>query len=258
MSYALITGASKGIGKAISEALAKRKVNLLLSARSEQLLKTSAEDLKKKFGIDAQYFPADLSLPESAAALATWCKKNNFPINILVNNAGYGLWGDFMELTLEEQLSMLHINTASIISLTHLLLPELIKNTPSYILNIASTTAYQAIPRFAVYSASKTFIVSFSRALNRELKKSGVSVTCLSPGTTDSGFIDRARMKAMEEIAAKFSMPAETVAEFGVKAMFARKKEVVPGFSNVTGAIAAKFLPKDVVEGIAQNLYRKR
>ena len=258
MSYALITGASKGIGKAISEALAKRKVNLLLSARSEQLLKTSAENLKAKFGIDVQYFPADLSLPDSASALAAWCKKNNFPVNILVNNAGYGLWGDFMELTLEEQLSMLHINTANIITLTYLLLPELIKNKPSYILNIASTTAYQAIPRFAVYSASKSFIVSFSRALNRELKKSGVSVTCLSPGTTDSGFIDRARMKAMEEIAAKFSMPAETVAEFGVKAMFARKKEAVPGFSNVTGAIAAKFLPKDVVEGIAQNLYRKR
>jgi uncharacterized protein len=259
MAYALITGASKGIGKALAENLAKRKYNLLLISRTEKLLAELAAELQNKYGITVLYYPIDLSAPNGAEDVMQWCKKGGYDINVLINNAGYGLHGAFAGLPLDDQLNMMSLNMNTYISMTHKALPLLKQQQgKSYILNIASTAAYQAVPYLSVYSATKAFVLSFSRALRHELKGTNVSVTCLSPGAVDTNFMERAGMDKVKKIvkqANKFNMNAADVAEFGIKAMLQGKAEVIPGFSNKIGAFANRLLPKSLVEGVAKGLY---
>lgn len=259
MSYALITGASKGIGKEIAVSLAKRKYNLLLVARTESLLSEIAKELQNKYGVSVQYNAIDLSAADGAEDIIAWCKKDGYDISVLVNNAGYGLHGAFEKLSLDEQLNMMWLNMSSMVQLTHLALPLLKSHSgKSYILNIASTAAYQAVPYLGVYSATKAFVLSFTRALRLEMKASNVSVTCLSPGAVETHFMERAGMDKVNKIvkqAKKFEMQAPEVAEFGVKAMLNGKSEVIPGFGNKIGAYSNRFLPKSIVEGVAKGLY---
>src|SRR5690606_17058670 len=136
----------------------------------------------------------DLASPQAAKKLKEFCEKNSFDADTLVNNAGYGVWGKFGELALDTQLDSLQVNATTLVQLTHEFLPMLTanakKNGAAYVLNVSSTTAYQAIPTFAIYAASKSFVLSFSRALHHELKPEGVRVTALVPGATETGFID--------------------------------------------------------------------
>ena len=257
MEYALITGASKGIGKAIAYELAKRKKNLLLIARSSDLLKELAEDIRKKHAVEVDYFAIDLSEADSAHRLKQWIVDKNYPVTILVNNAGYGLWGRFDELTLEEQNNMLRLNMSTLVNLTYELLPILKKAKKSYILNVASTAAYQAVPTLSLYAASKAFVLSFSRGLKIELKKTPVSVTCISPGPTTSDFVNRARMSnPIQKKAEQFSMTAEKVAEIAINGLFSGKAEIIPGFSNKFITKITSFIPKWLPEKIAEDLYK--
>lgn len=153
----------------------------------------------------------------------------------------------------------MRLNMGSLVKLTHLTIP-LLRQHPgkSYILNVASTAAYQAVPYLGVYSATKSFVLSFTRALRQEMKGSNVSVTCLSPGTVETHFMERAGMEKVEKIAkqaAKFNMQADVVAEFGINAMLKGKVEVIPGLANKVGAFANRLLPKNAVEGVAKGLY---
>lgn len=259
MAYALITGASKGIGKEIAISLAKRNYNLLLIARSEKLLKELAEELHVKYRVEVFYNAIDLSSADAAEDIITWCNKGGYDVSVLVNNAGYGLHGPFEKLSLDDQLNMMWLNMSAVVQLTHLVLP-LLRRHPgkSYILNVASTAAYQAVPFLGIYSATKAFVLSFSRAIKRELKGSNVSVTCLSPGTVATLFMERAGMDKVKKIARqakKFEMQADVVAEFGVRAMLKGKGEVIPGFGNKVGAYSNRILPKAVVEGVAEGIY---
>ncbi len=257
MEYALITGASKGIGKAIAYQLAKKKINILLVARSEDLLKELAQDIKKIHSVDADYFATDLSDPNAAQHVRQWCLQKNYAINILVNNAGYGLWGRFDTLTLEEQNNMLRLNMSTLVNLTYELLPTLKAAKKSYILNVASTAAYQAVPTLSLYAASKAFVLSFSRGLKIELKNTPISVSCISPGPTTSDFVNRARMgSAIQKKAEQFSMTAEKVAEIAISGMFSGKAEIIPGISNKLTAKITSFIPKWLPEKIAENLYK--
>jgi len=259
MSYALITGASKGIGKELAVCLAKRKYNLLLVARTEPLLKEIAKELEQTYGVSVQYNAIDLSAADGADDIISWCQKGGFDVSVLVNNAGYGLHGAFEKLSLDEQLNMMWLNMSTMVQLTHLALPLLKRHSgKSYILNIASTAAYQAVPYLGVYSATKAFVLSFTRALRQEMKGSNVSVTCLSPGAVETHFMERAGMDKVNKIvkqAKKFEMQPEVVAEFGIKALLSGKAEVIPGFGNKIGAFANRLLPKNAVEGVAKGLY---
>src|SRR6185295_3398585 len=125
MPYALITGASKGIGKAFAESLAKRKIDLLLVARTESLLKQLGDDLKKQYGVAVQYLAIDLSLHDSPQKISQWIGENNFDVQILINNAGYGLWGNFSELSLQEQNEMITVNISTMVNLTYLVIPKM-------------------------------------------------------------------------------------------------------------------------------------
>ena len=248
-SYAIVTGASKGIGKEMAILLAEKGYKLLLIARSVVELEALAATLHG----EALFFAIDLSEPGAAKKVAEYCK--DLPVSILVNNAGYGLWGNFEQSALAQQVNMLQLNINAVVELTHYLLPRL-KKQPSYILNVSSTAAYQAVPTLALYAASKAFVLSFSRALRMELKDS-VSVSCLCPGPTDTGFAKRAGMEALADIAEKFNMRPNEVAKIGVEGMFKKKAEIIPGFLNKLSAIGARHINKALIEHITAGLYKK-
>ncbi len=257
MSYALITGASKGIGKAFAYELAEKGYSLLLTARSEKLLTEIANDIRAKYKVEVKVYAADLSSPDSPAAILRWVENSEVDLSILINNAGYGLWGKFNSMALSEQLNMLELNVTALIKLTHLLLPQLLKQKKSYLLNVASTTAYQAIPAMAVYGASKSFVVNYSRALKHELKDTSVSVTCLSPGSTATEFMDRAGINdtKIRKQAEQVNMTPEAVAKIAMAGLFKGETEIIPGVANKATFLAAKFLPKILIEKIAANIY---
>lgn len=255
--YALITGASKGIGKAIAYELAKEGYPLLLVARSEVELKALSDALQIKYGIiNAPFLSIDLSANGASFKVTDWIKTNNYPIGFLVNNAGYGVWGDFSESTLTDQLGMMQLNMNVVVELSHLLVPILSQEKQAYILNISSTAAYQAVPTLAVYSATKAFVLSFTRALRFELAQTSISVTCFSPGPVATGFASRAGLDAFSKMAEKFNMQPDEVAKMAVKAMFSKKSEVIPGFTNIISVYANRVLPKAFIEKTAAGIYK--
>jgi uncharacterized protein len=254
--YAVITGASKGIGKAIAIELAKRNYNLVLVARSEKLLLEVKKEIQTKNEVSIETLALDLSTSDSASKLLAFCESKQLIVSILINNAGYGLSGKIDKHSIEDNSNMIQLNVLSLTQITQTFLPILEKNGPSYILNVASTASYQAIPGLAVYSATKAYVLSFSRALYHELKSRGISVTALSPGPTATEFSDRAQigekgLKAAEKV----NMTAEDVAKIGVDALFAKKPEVVTGILNKIGAVGAGLLPKFLAEKIAGSIY---
>ncbi len=256
MTYALITGASKGIGKAIAEELAKRSFNVLLVARNEESLKQVAAGIAEKYKVHADYLVMDLSLHTAAQHIYDWCAKKNYDIQVLVNNAGYGLSGSFEKYTTAENTDMMQVNMMAPVQLCGLFLPALRRQPKAYILNVASSAAYQAVPGLSLYAATKAFVLNFSRGLRQELRKTGVSVTCVCPGSTDTDFPFRAQIgeKGMKT-AQKVNMTPASVAGIAVESMLAGKAEVITGIINKLGAFMVWLLPKGIVERTAMKIY---
>ena len=258
MNYALITGASKGIGKAFAHELARRKNNVLLIARSEDLLVALAEDIRNKYGVEVGYKSIDLTDSKSATELVEWCRSNNYEVNILINNAGFGLWGTFGELPIEGQLEMMNLNMSALVSLTHYFLPLLAKSKRSYILNVASMVSFLAVPHFSIYAATKAFVLSFSRSLRFDVADMGIKVSCLCPGATESEFLKVAGMESVGKRAESVYMSAEEVAEIGIRGMMKGKTEIVPGMVNKIAAKGMWATPRTIVETIAAKFYKGR
>ena len=259
MAFALITGASGGIGLEIAYELAQRKIDLLLVARSEENLLAAKKNISDKYGVRVEYLSSDLSSTEGVHAVLNWISKNNFEINILVNNAGYGIWGKVEQTPWEQLNNMMRLNMISVVELCHALLPELKKHKQSYIMNIASTASYQAVATMATYAATKSFVLLFTRGLRKELSETNVSVTCVSPGTTATSFVDRAGMnETLKKRADKFSMTSNEVARTAVRGMFNKKAEVLPGFMNWFSVQMTYLLPKAIPESIAEGLYKTK
>ena len=259
MSYALITGASKGIGKEIAYELARMKYDLILVARSEDLLKELSQNLSGEFGVKCIPVSADLTTEAGIEKTIASVNPEQMDLSILVNNAGYALWGRFDELDMKSINSLININVFLPANITHRLLPILKKSSQSYILNIASTSAYQAVAKLSVYSACKSFMILFSRALHYELKGTNVSVTCVSPGTTDTNFMNAAGMhsESIRKKADKVKMSPKDVAKIAVHSMFKKKNEVIPGWLNKISVAMIPFVPKSVTEKIAASIYEK-
>ena len=254
--YALITGASSGIGRSLACQLASRGYNVLLTSRSENKLKEFAALIHNEYGVDALYYAVDLSEESAPARISSWCTSLAILPNILVNNAGYGLWGSFDKLDLDGQVNMHRLNTEAVIRLTYAVLPLLKQHDQSYILNISSTAAYQPVPTLALYAAGKSFVLSFSRALRFELKDSQVSVSCLCPGPTATGFAHRAGLDALAKLAEKFNMSPDRVANDGLNGLFKRKAEIIPGLLNRLSAFGARHAPDTVVDWVTSRLYK--
>ena len=257
-TYALITGASKGIGRALAIQLAKKGYPVLLVARSADELKALAAEITATYQVQAQWLAIDLSESDAPEQVIKWCTDNSYAVSVLINNAGYGLWGSFETVDIEGQLNVIGLNINTLVKLTHGFIPLLKQQAQAYILNVGSTAAYQAVPTLAVYSATKAFVLSFTRALRYELKGSPISVSCLSPGPTDTDFAHRAGLDAFADLAAKFNMQPNEVAVIGLKGLFNKKVEIVPGLLNKISVIGARHLPKALIEKIGGDLYKSK
>lgn len=256
MKYALITGASKGIGKAMAEILAEKKHNLILIARSSDLLAALAQSLKSKYQIETAWLAVDFTETGAAYKIQDWCKENNYSIDILINNAGYGLSGPFENYASKEHTDMMQVNMTVLVELCSLFLPELKTAPKAHILNIASSAAYQAVPGLSLYAASKAFVLSFSRGLQYELRHTSVRVTTICPGGTETDFANRANLNQKARKAGeKLNMSAAEVAKMAIEAMFAGKTEKITGFVNQLGAAFVWLLPKKLVEKTAAGIY---
>jgi short-subunit dehydrogenase len=253
---ALITGASGGIGHELAKLFARDHHNLVLVARSTSKLNQFADELQRQFGIVARAIACDLSAPGAAQALFDQVQGENLAIDFLVNNAGYGAHGDFAQIPLDEAMGQIQLNITALTALTKLFLDSMIQRRSGRILNVASTAAFQAGPLMAVYYASKAYVLSFSEALANELKPTGVTVTCLCPGPTETGFQERASMGNARLV--KFGMmSAKAVALEGYRGMLAGKPLVIAGFRNWLVAESVRFAPRRMVTAVSRKLAEK-
>jgi short-subunit dehydrogenase len=256
MKYALITGASKGIGKSMAEILATKKKNLLLIARSGDLLQNLAQNLKQQYQIETDWLSVDFTEDGASQKIYQWCLDKNYSIDILINNAGYGLSGPFESYSSKEYMDMMQVNMNVVVELCSLFLPILKQATEAHIMNIASSAAYQAVPGLNVYAASKAFVLSFGRGLQYELRRTNVRVTTICPGGTDTDFANRANLiEKARKAGDKLNMTSEEVAKQAINAMFAGKTEKITGFINQIGAAFVWLLPKKLVEKTAAGIY---
>ena len=257
MAYALITGASKGIGKALAFELAKNKFDILITARSATLLGEVAAAIRMEHDVQVHFLALDLSDQNAPQQLFNWCVENKFPIAVLANNAGFGLSGPFEKIPLAETTNLLQLNIVAPTQLCSLFIPLLKQQTQSYILNTCSSSAYQAVPMLNVYAASKAYILRFTRALKHELSDSPISVTCLSPGPTDTDWAKSANVgEKVLKMADKLNMSPQKVAAVAVRAMLNKRTEVIVGFTNKLGAFMAWLLPDGFIEKTTARLYK--
>ncbi|MGH9353634.1 MAG: SDR family NAD(P)-dependent oxidoreductase [Terriglobia bacterium] len=215
MAYALVTGASSGIGECFARALAKRHSNLALVARSGEKLKALAEELSAAYAVKAETFALDLSEPGAAQKLVEMLKSRGIEVDLLVNNAGFGAQGEFWKVSLEKQEQMLRLNVHALLELTHLLLPPMVARRSGGVINVSSTASFQPLPYTSVYAASKAFVTSFSTGLAEELRPHGVKVITLCPGTTRTKFFEAGEYSTVR-LRGGFQTP-EKVAEAGLK-----------------------------------------
>jgi short-subunit dehydrogenase len=254
--YTLITGASKGIGKAIAREAATRKQNVILAARSQNLLTELATELSAT-GIDVQTIAIDLLKDTSHTELFNEIEKRGLNVNILINNAGMGNYGKFYKLPLEDHLITMRLNNEVMVRMAH----EFItrnkgKEHRCYLLNTASTASYQPVPKMTIYAATKAFMLFFSQGIRFELRRSNISVSALCPGPTESQFFEPAKMDEIWHKNAKYMMTAESVARIALDGTLKRKAVIIPGFFNKLGAVAAKLSPQTLATQASGMLFK--
>lgn len=251
---ALITGASSGIGEAFARELAKRGMNLVLTARSEEKLTTIAVEIATAYGVETHVFAGDLSEKQTPFELFQFTRKNNLAIDLLINNAGFGKWGHFLSENSSVYEDMLEVNINAVVKLTHLFLPPMLASGAGGIINVASTGAFQPCPYIATYAASKAFVLSFSEALYGEFYKKGITVTALCPGNTATRF----QAVAGADTRDMYIEPAEKVAREGIEALIAGKNFKVNGTVNYLQSFIPKLLSRKTVISVVEKMMRKR
>ena len=257
----LLTGASGGIGLEMSRLLAARGHRLVLASRSAQKLEDLAARLRRDYGVEAHGCAIDLSERGAAERLFDFTQTLNLPIDALVNNAGCGMLEEHVHADPEILRHMLQLNVVTLAELCRLYGAQMKQRRSGMILNVASTAAYQPAPYFAAYGASKSFVLNFSEALAKELEDFGVSVSCLSPGPTDTGFFDGfdpQRTAGGHFLARKRRSSVQAVAEAGVQLMFGGGLSQVVGFRNQAMIFANRFAPRALVAAVSKSLLRPR
>ena len=249
---ALVTGGSGGIGLELAKVLARNGFDLVLVARNRDTLEAAAGQLEGKFDVKAHVYAADLARQDAPQAIFDFLQNENIPIEILVNNAGIGIGGEFADTKLTRELEMIQVNIAALTHLTKLFLPPMIKRRSGRVLNVASTAAFQPGPLMAVYYATKAYVLSFSGALSEELRNSGVTVTALCPGPTHTDFADAAEMTNSRLFSTFGVAEAADVAEYGFDAMMHGKRLAIPGMKNKILAQANRFAPRALSAKIAR------
>jgi len=244
--FSLVTGASSGLGVDFAKILAEKGSNLILVARREDLLKKHQEEIKAKFNVQVEIIAMDLGTKEAPQHLYKLIKEKNIDVDILINNAGFGIHDDFINIPWEKEESMLNLNIITVVNLTKLFVKDMIAKKYGYVLNIASVAAYQAVPTYACYGASKSFILNFSEAIRNELKNTNVKISVLSPGPTKTEFFEVAGA-GNNKYKDYAMMESNKVARMGIDGMLNGKATVIPGFFNFMGAFSSKILPRNLI-----------
>lgn len=243
--YALVAGGSKGIGYAIAEALAKRKFNLILIARHQNGLDLAKEKLEKEYHIHVETLKLDLATESTADSIARWCTNKKIPLKILCNVAGLGGAKDYLKLPLDSLRYMVRLNFESCMALTLTLLPLLEKNSPSYILNVASMAGFGPMPDKNIYSATKSAVIFFSYSLRSQLKKKNISVSCLSPGPVfTKPEIVRYTKKKLGWFGVQMAVPPDKVGEIAVRETLNGKLMIIPGTLAKISSFLIRILPR--------------
>jgi len=254
---ALITGASSGIGRELAKLFARDHYDLVLVARNSSRLAQAADELQRQFGITAKSFPLDLTADSAPQFLFDQLAREGVTIDVLVNNAGYGRLGAFAEVSAEDSLGQIQLNITALTQLTKLFLGPMLERKSGKILNVASTAGFQPGPLMAVYYATKAYVISFSEALANELHATGVSVTCLCPGVTDTEFQKRAGTEQTKLFRQMRPMDAKTVARDGYRGLMKGKPLVISGFRNWLLAESLRVSPRRAVTAISRRLIEK-
>src|ERR1044071_3253133 len=254
---ALVTGASGGIGEELARLFAADGHDLVLVARSRDKLARLSEELGGKHGVEARVLAADLARDESPREMFEELSAGGVSVDALVNNAGFGSYGLFAETDLKSELDLLRVNVVALTHLTKLFLPGMLARRRGYVMNVASTAAFQPGPLMAVYYASKAYVLSLSEALANECGGTGVVVSALCPGPTETGFVAAAGMSE-SKLFDRGAMTAREVAEAGYRGLFAGKTIVIPGTRNALLARTVGFMPRKLVTKVVRGIQERR
>ena len=254
----LITGASGGIGLELAKLFAADGYHLILVARSKQKLEEIAADFSKRFGVSTKVISKDLSRVESCREIYEELSREKICVDVLVNNAGFGGYGDFCTTDLEHETRMIHLNIVSLVHLTKLFLKDMIQNKQGRVLNVASTAAFQPGPLMSIYYATKAFVLSFSEAITNELEGTGVTVTTLCPGPTETNFRTAAGMQKSMLFSKHLNMPSSEVARLGYEGMKRGEVIVIPGFKNRLIVQLVRIAPRSYIRKMIRKVQEAR
>jgi hypothetical protein len=254
-SWAVVTGASAGIGQAIADQLAAEGTNLFLTARRLDRLNEIADWLRMQRGIEVETFAADLSQPDAPERIFAQTESSGIQPALLVNNAGFGLFGEFRSADRARLLSMVQVNCSAVVALTHLYLPGMLERRAGDILIVSSTAAFQSVPYHSVYAATKGFDLLFAEGLAEEVADSGVHVCALCPGNTESEFHERAGEPTDVPLQRQ---KADEVARLGLEGLRNGKHTVICGLGNLVGMEIQRFLPRRLVSSVSAKIFRPK
>ena len=252
--WALVTGASSGFGVEFATLLAERRMNLVLVARRTDFLEQLAQRLRSEHGVRVIVEGLDLSTSGSGTALKQRVDAQGIVVEALVNNAGYGLYGDFVEQPLSNTRNMLEVNVVAMTELTRVFAADMVPRRSGYILLVASLLGFQAVPGYAAYAASKAYVLNFGEALHEELKPHGVSVTVLAPGASATAFADVAGQRDTRVLRVLMMQP-RSVAAIGVDAMLSRRATVLAGVRNKMIVLSNRLTPRRVQALIMKRVF---
>lgn len=250
---ALITGASSGIGNSLATELAKNGYNLILIAEKAGKLNLQANKIRAEYGINIIEITKDLTHPNAAQEIYDELEGKN--VDVLVNNAGVGQKEKFHDSDIEKDLTIIHLNIEALVRLTKLFVKDMINRGDGKILNVGSVAGFQPGPLLAVYHASKAFVVSFSESLAKELEDTGVSVTVLCPGPTDTQFFERADMENARILEDGIVMEPDKIAEIGFDALMNEVRVVIPGMSNKILTFTRRLIPQSMQASLHKKFY---
>jgi len=253
--WALVTGASAGIGVALAEQLAAAGANLVLTARRADRLEALAARLRSEYGVEARTIAADLADPAMPRHLLAATEESGLAIDILVNNAGFGYYGEFTKGDAAWQRQMVDVNCAAVVHLTNLFLPKMIERRRGYVMIVASTASYQPVGYMATYAATKVFDRFLAEALAHEVDGYGVKVSALCPGPTESEFHEVAGTRS---VIGRGRQSAEEVARLGLEGLVAGKPWVIPYTAGKVMVFMQRLVPRRLVSGSAARMFRPK
>jgi uncharacterized protein len=253
--WALVTGASAGIGRHLATQLAADGANLVLTARRDDRLAQLAAELAEHYGVQVETFPADLSRPRTPDEIFLFTQQKGLFVEVLINNAGFGAYGPFYELPCQRQLDMVQVNIGSVVHLTHLFLPAMVERRSGYVMIVSSVAAFQPVPYISTYAATKAFDLLFAEGIAEEVRRHGVRVSALCPGSTASEFL---QVAGQPERMAGSQETAEKVARVGLEALAKGRPEVISGFRNWIQVEAQRLAPRRLVTRVAAGLFEPR